>query len=97
MVELEFVIALYNQPELSIWRELQLSGCLTSADCLLHRKRAELVREGGEKPGEPSSAKRKKRESPRKKGAQAKKQESSGSESGSDVDSPELSMAHSEV
>ena len=69
----------------------------TSAACRLHRKRAELVRESSEQPGEASTAKRKKRESPRKKGAQVKKQESSGSESGSDGDSPELSMAHSEV
>ena len=52
------------------------------------------MRDSGEKPVEGSPPKRKKRESPRKKG---KKQESSDSESGSDGHSPELSMAHMEV
>ena len=66
----------------------------TCAACGLHRKRAELMRDSGEKPVEGSPPKRKKRESPRKKG---KKQESSDSESGSDGHSPELSMAHMEV
>ena len=52
------------------------------------------MRETTEQPVEGSPSKRKKRESPRKKGRQ---QESSGSESDSDDRSPELSMAHSEV
>ena len=51
------------------------------------------MRETTEQPVEGSPSKRKKRESPRKKG----RQESSGSESDSDDRSPELSMAHSEV
>lgn len=67
---------------------------VTCMTCPLHRKRAELMRETTEQPVEGSPSKRKKRESPRKKG---RKQESSGSESDSDDHSPELSMAYSEV
>lgn len=52
------------------------------------------MRETTEQPVEGSPSKRKKRESPRKKG---RKQETSGSESDSDDHSPELSMAYLEV